>query len=67
MGERFATNFFRSAILAIISGAILAGMTSIAEFTVFRFVAGASAFTILAVVPVSNLHNYLYCLCLIVS
>lgn len=42
-----------AAILAIISGAILAGSTNIAEFLVARFIAGASAFMILAAVPVS--------------
>ncbi|KAF2710650.1 MFS transporter [Pleomassaria siparia CBS 279.74] len=41
-----------SAILAIISGALLAGSTHIAVFIVFRFVAGASAFMILAAVPI---------------
>ena len=42
----------QSAALAIISGAVLAGSTNIAEFLVFRFVAGASAFMILAAVPI---------------
>lgn len=41
-----------SAILAIISGAVLAGSTNIAEFIVFRLIAGASAFMILAAVPI---------------
>lgn len=41
-----------SAILAIISGAVLAGSTDIAEFIVFRFVAGAGAFMILAAIPI---------------
>lgn len=41
-----------SAILAIISGAVLAGSTNIVEFIVFRFVAGASAFMVLAAVPI---------------
>ncbi|KAF2117727.1 MFS transporter [Lophiotrema nucula] len=41
-----------SAILAIISGAVLAGSTHIAEFIAFRFVAGAAAFMILAAVPI---------------
>ncbi|KAK3065559.1 hypothetical protein LTS18_000036 [Coniosporium uncinatum] len=43
---------FVSAVLAIISGAVLAGSTNIAEFIVFRFVAGASAFMILAAIPI---------------
>ncbi|ORY03954.1 MFS transporter [Clohesyomyces aquaticus] len=41
-----------SAILAIISGAVLAGSTHIAEFIAFRLIAGASAFMILAAVPI---------------
>lgn len=41
-----------SAILAIISGAVLAGSTDIAEFIVFRLIAGASAFMVLAAVPI---------------
>jgi MFS family permease len=41
-----------SAILAIVSGAVLAGSTHIAEFIVFRFIAGASAFMVLAAVPI---------------
>ncbi|KAK4494564.1 hypothetical protein PRZ48_013920 [Zasmidium cellare] len=41
-----------SALLALISGAVLSGSTHIAEFLVFRFIAGASAFMILAAVPI---------------
>ncbi|KAF2491009.1 MFS transporter [Lophium mytilinum] len=41
-----------SAILAVVSGAFLAGSTNIAEFIVFRFVAGAAAFMSLAAVPI---------------
>lgn len=40
------------AIIALISGAFLAGSTNIGEFLVFRFFAGAAAFMILAAVPV---------------
>jgi hypothetical protein len=39
-------------MLNIVSGAVLAGSTHVAEFIVFRFVAGAGAFTMLAAVPV---------------
>jgi MFS family permease len=46
-----------SAILAIISGAVLAGSTNIIEFIIFRFVAGAAAFMILAAVPVSYTYT----------
>lgn len=42
-----------SALYCLISGAVLAGSTHIAMFLVFRFVAGAGAFMILAAVPVS--------------
>ena len=41
-----------AAILAIISGAFLAGSTNIGEFIFFRLIAGASAFMILAAVPI---------------
>ncbi|OQU95567.1 hypothetical protein CLAIMM_01752 [Cladophialophora immunda] len=41
-----------SAILAIISGAIMAGSVNVGMFIAFRFVAGASAFMILAAVPI---------------
>ncbi|KAF2467020.1 MFS transporter [Lindgomyces ingoldianus] len=41
-----------SAILAIISGTVLSGSTHIGEFIAFRFIAGASAFMILAAVPI---------------
>ncbi|KAF2742385.1 MFS transporter [Sporormia fimetaria CBS 119925] len=41
-----------SAILAIISGALLAGSTHIGVFVAFRFIAGASAFMVLAAVPI---------------
>ncbi|KAF1807807.1 MFS transporter, partial [Eremomyces bilateralis CBS 781.70] len=41
-----------SAFLALISGAVLAGSTDIAEFLVFRFIAGAGAFMALAAVPI---------------
>jgi hypothetical protein len=44
----------QSSVLGIVSGAVLAGSTNIAEFLVFRFVAGASAFMILAAVPVGH-------------
>lgn len=42
----------QSAMLAILSGAFLAGSTDIGEFIVFRFIAGASAFMILAAIPI---------------
>lgn len=45
----------QSAIIAIISGALLAGSTRIEVFLVFRFFAGASAFMSLAAVPVGKL------------
>ena len=41
-----------SAILAIISGAGLAGSTHIGMFIAFRFIAGAAAFMALAAVPI---------------
>ncbi|KAK3050522.1 hypothetical protein LTR09_008161 [Extremus antarcticus] len=41
-----------SAILIIVSGAVLAGSPNIATFLVFRFFAGAGAFMILAAVPI---------------
>ncbi|GIZ41863.1 hypothetical protein CKM354_000515200 [Cercospora kikuchii] len=41
-----------SALLALISGAALAGSTHIIVFLIFRFIAGASAFMILAAVPI---------------
>ncbi|KAI5366805.1 hypothetical protein CUC08_Gglean010066 [Alternaria sp. MG1] len=41
-----------SAMLAILSGAFLAGSTNIGEFIFFRFIAGASAFMILAAIPI---------------
>ncbi|KAF2013703.1 MFS transporter [Aaosphaeria arxii CBS 175.79] len=41
-----------SAILAIISGALLTGSTHIGVFIAFRFIAGASAFMVLAAVPI---------------
>ncbi|KAK3716662.1 hypothetical protein LTR37_006292 [Vermiconidia calcicola] len=41
-----------SALLCLISGAVLAGSTNIAVFLVFRFFAGAGAFMILAAVPI---------------
>jgi hypothetical protein len=44
--------YTKGAILAIISGALLAGSTHIAVFITFRFIAGAGAFMILAAVPV---------------
>ncbi|KIW14757.1 hypothetical protein PV08_07542 [Exophiala spinifera] len=40
------------AIIAVISGAFLAGSTNIGEFLLFRFFAGAAAFMILAAVPI---------------
>jgi hypothetical protein len=40
-------------MLNIVSGAILAGSTNIGEFVAFRFMAGAGAFSMLAIVPVS--------------
>ncbi|KAJ9615767.1 hypothetical protein H2200_001844 [Cladophialophora chaetospira] len=40
------------AILAIISGAIMAGSVNVGMFIAFRFVAGAAAFMILAAVPI---------------
>jgi len=41
-----------SAILAIISGAIMAGSVNVGMFIAFRFVAGAGAFMVLAAVPI---------------
>lgn len=41
-----------SAILAVISGAGLAGSVHIGMFIAFRFIAGASAFMVLAAVPI---------------
>lgn len=41
-----------SASLAVISGAFMAGSVHIGMFIAFRFVAGASAFMILAAVPI---------------
>lgn len=46
-------------MLNVISGAVLAGSTHVAEFIVFRFIAGAGAFSILAAVPVSFIHLFL--------
>jgi len=43
----------KSAVLNIVSGAFLAGSTNIGEFILFRFIAGAGAFSMLAAVPVS--------------
>ncbi|KIX01162.1 uncharacterized protein Z518_08887 [Rhinocladiella mackenziei CBS 650.93] len=40
------------AIIALVSGAFLAGGTNIGEFLLFRFFAGAAAFMILAAVPI---------------
>ena len=42
----------QSALLCLISGAVLAGATNVAVFLVFRFFAGAGAFMILAAVPI---------------
>lgn len=42
----------QSAMLAILSGAFLAGSTNIGDFIVFRFIAGASASIILAAIPI---------------
>ena len=42
----------QSAMLCLVSGAVLAGSTDIAVFLVFRFFAGAGAFMILAAVPI---------------
>jgi hypothetical protein len=39
-------------VLNIVSGAILAGSTNVGEFIVFRFFAGAGAFSMLAAVPI---------------
>jgi MFS family permease len=39
-------------MLNIVSGAFLAGSTNIGEFILFRFIAGAGAFSILAAVPI---------------
>lgn len=41
-------------MLNLVSGAVLAGSTHVAEFIVFRFIAGAGAFSILAAVPVCS-------------
>ncbi|KAK5051348.1 hypothetical protein LTR84_003000 [Exophiala bonariae] len=40
------------AIIAVVSGAFLAGSTNIGQFLLFRFFAGAAAFMILAAVPI---------------
>lgn len=50
--EEQVTDKYQSAILAIISGALLAGSNHIGVFIAFRFVAGASAFMVLAAVPI---------------
>ena len=42
----------QSAILAIVSGAIMAGSVNVGMFIAFRFVAGAAAFMALAAVPI---------------
>lgn len=42
----------QGAILQIISAAVMAGSTHIAEFIAFRFVSGAGAFILLAAIPV---------------
>lgn len=42
----------QAASLAIISGALMAGSVHIGMFLAFRFFAGASAFMILAAVPI---------------
>lgn len=44
--------------MAIISGAFLAGSTNVGEFIFFRFIAGASAFMMLAAVPVSRMKIF---------
>jgi len=44
----------QAALLNLVSGAGLASSTHIAQFIVFRFIAGAGAFSILAAVPVSH-------------
>ena len=49
----------KAALLNVISGAVLAGSTHIAEFIAFRFVAGAGAFSILAAVPVSLPQDFM--------
>lgn len=49
-GRRWACAL--AACLAIVSGALLAGSVHIGMFIAFRFVAGASAFMILAAVPI---------------
>jgi len=43
-----------SAVLAIVSGAMLAGSTHIGGFIIFPLVAGASASMVVAAVPVSG-------------
>lgn len=48
---RFLTKVFQSAILSIISGALLAGSVNVGMFIAFRFVAGAGSFMSLAAVP----------------
>ena len=52
MNDNILTEF-QSAILAVISGAGLAGSVHIGMFIAFRFIAGAAAFMVLAAVPVS--------------
>lgn len=44
------------AIIAVISGAFLAGSTNIGQFLLFRFFAGGAAFMILAAVPVCRIY-----------
>ena len=52
LGMQYKADWLQSAFLAMVSGALLAGSTHIAMFLVFRFFAGASAFMILAAVPI---------------
>ncbi|KAI1618273.1 MFS transporter [Exophiala viscosa] len=49
-GRRWACAL--SAILAIVSGAVMAGSVNVGMFIAFRFVAGAAAFMALAAVPI---------------
>lgn len=52
LGENFELMTLQGAILQIISAAVMAGSTHIAEFIAFRFVSGAGAFILLAAIPV---------------
>jgi MFS family permease len=54
LNDDSALTNLQSAVLIIISAAVMAGSTNIGEFIFFRFMSGAGAFMILAAVPVSH-------------